>query len=93
MAGFVEGMDRRLATLLPECVDDWVDENNAARAVNVFVDALDLANLGFAGVQAAATGRPGYRPAVLLKLYIYGYLNCVQLSRRLECECEVAISK
>ena len=86
MAGFVEGMDRRQATLLPECLEDWVGENNAVRAVDVFVDALDLANLGFDGVQAAATGRPGYHPAVLLKLYIYGYLNCVQSSRRLECE-------
>ncbi len=66
MAGFVEGMDRRQATLLPECLDDWVGENNAVRAVDVFVDALDLANLGFEGVQAAATGRPGYHPSVLL---------------------------
>jgi transposase len=82
MAGFVEGMDRRQATLLPECLKDWVDENNPVRAV----DALDLAALGFSGVQAAATGRPGYRPEVLLKLYIYGYLNRVQSSRRLECE-------
>ena len=86
MAGFVEGMDRRQATLLPECLEDWVGENNPVRAVDVFVDALDLANLGFDGVQAQATGRPGYHPAVLLKLYIYGYLNRVQSSRRLECE-------
>ena len=86
MAGFVEGMDRRQATLLPECLEDWVDENNPVRAVDVFVDALDLGDLGFDGVQAAATGRPGYHPAVLLKLYIYGYLNRVQSSRRLECE-------
>ena len=86
MAGFVEGMDRRQATLLPECLEDWVDENNAVRAVDVFVDALDLGALGFDGVQAAATGRPGYRPGVLLKLYIYGYLNRVQSSRRLERE-------
>ena len=86
MAGFVEGMDRRQATLLPECLEDWVDENNPVRAVDVFVDALDLAALGFAGVQPQATGRPGYHPAVLLKLYIYGYLNRVQSSRRLECE-------
>jgi transposase len=86
MTGFVEGVDRRQATLLPECLEDWVGENNAVRAVDVFVDALDLANLGFEGVQAAATGRPGYHPSVLLKLYIYGYLNRVQSSRRLECE-------
>jgi transposase len=86
MAGFVEGLDRRQATLLPECLEDWVDENNPVRAVDVFVDALDLAKLGFAGVQPQATGRPGYHPSVLLKLYIYGYLNRVQSSRRLECE-------
>ena len=86
MAGFVEGMDRRQATLLPECLEDWVDENNPVRAVDMFVDALDLAALGFAGVQPQATGRPGYHPAVLLKLYIYGYLNGVQSSRRLESE-------
>jgi transposase len=86
MAGFVAGMDRRQATLLPECLEDWVDENNTVRAVDVFVDALDLAKLCFAGVQPQATGRPGYHPAVLLKLYIYGYLNRVQSSRRLECE-------
>jgi transposase len=86
MAGFVEGMDRRQATLLPECLEDWVDENNPVRAVDVFVDALDLGALGFGGVQPQPTGRPGYHPAVLLKLYIYGYLNRVQSSRRLECE-------
>ncbi len=86
MAGFVEGMDRQQATLLPECLEDWVGENNPVRAVDVFVDALDLAALGFDGVQAKATGRPGYHPAVLLKLYMYGYLNRVQSSRRLERE-------
>ncbi len=86
MAGFVEGMDRRQATLLPECLEDWVGENNPVRAVDVFVDAFDLGALGFAGVHPQATGRPGYHPAVLLKLYIYGYLNRVQSSRRLECE-------
>ena len=86
MAGFVEGMDRRQATLLPECLEDWVGENNPVRAVDVFVDALDLGALGFGGVQPLATGRPGYHPAVLLKLYIYGYLNRVQCSRRLERE-------
>ena len=86
MAGFVDGMDRRQATLLPECLEDWVGENNPVRAVDVFADALDLKALGFAGVEAAGIGRPGYHPAVLLKLYIYGYLNRVQSSRRLECE-------
>ena len=86
MAGFVEGMDRRQATMLPECLEDWVGEYNPVRAVDVFVDALDLGSLGFEGAQALATGRPGYNPAVLLKLYIYGYLNRVQSSRRLERE-------
>ena len=86
MAWFVEGVDRRQATLLPECLEDWVDEDNPVRAVDVFVDALDLAVLGFSSTLPQATGRPGYHPAVLLKLYIYGYLNRVQSSRRLECE-------
>src|SRR5882672_10116366 len=84
MARFVEGMDRGQATLLPVCLEDWVDENNPVRAVDVFVDALDLVELGFDGAQPMATGRPGYKPSVLLKLYIYGYLNRVQSSRRLE---------
>jgi transposase len=86
MARFVVGVDRDQATLLPECLEDWVDENNPVRAVDVFVDALDLADLGFGGVQARATGRPAYHPSTLLKLYIYGYLNRVQSSRRLERE-------
>ena len=86
MARFVVGVDREQATLLPECLEDWVDENNPVRAVDVFVDALDLSDLGFGGVQARATGRPAYHPSTLLKLYIYGYLNRVQSSRRLERE-------
>ncbi len=86
MARFVEGMDRGQATLLPECLEDWVDENNPVRAVDVFVESLDLVELGFDGAQPMATGRPGYKPSVLLKLYIYGYLNRVQSSRRLERE-------
>src|SRR5436190_17836676 len=86
MARFVEGMDRGQATLLPGCLEDWVDENNPVRAVDVFVDALDLVELGFDSAQPMATGRPGYKPSVLLKLYIYGYLNRVQSSRRLERE-------
>src|SRR5258708_38629677 len=84
MAGFVAGLDRGQTTLLPECLEDWVDENNSVRAVDVFVEALDLRDLGFEGVDAAGIGRPSYRPGVLLKLYIYGYLNRVQSSRRLE---------
>src|SRR5256714_4555462 len=86
MARFVEGMDRGQATLLPVCLEDWVDENNPVRAVDVFVDALDLVELGFDSAQPMATGRPGYKPSVLLKLYIYGYLNRVQSSRQLERE-------
>jgi transposase len=72
--------------LLPECLDDWVGESNPVRAVDAFVDALDLAEVGFNDVEPAATGRPGYHPSPLLKLYIYGYLNRIQSSRRLERE-------
>src|SRR5438128_1029994 len=86
MRGFVQGADRQQTTLLPECLDDWVDEGNSIRAVDVFVDALELRDLGFDGVDPAATGRPAYHPSTLLKLYIYGYLNRVQSSRRLERE-------
>ena len=86
MTGFVAGADRAQATLLPECVDDWVDESNPVRFIDAFVDGLDLKDLGFAGVDPADTGRPAYHPSVHLKLYIYGYLNRVHSSRRLECE-------
>jgi len=86
MKRFVEGADRGQSTLLPECLDEWVEESNSVRVVDCFVDALDLADLGFEGVEPAATGRPAYHPSVLLKLYIYGYLNRVQSSRRLERE-------
>jgi transposase len=86
MKRFVEGTDRRQSTLFPECVEDWISEDNPVRVVDVFVDELDLAGLGFDGVDPEATGRPSYHPSVLLKLYIYGYLNRVQSSRRLERE-------
>jgi len=86
MAAFVQGADRGQAALLPECLDDWINESNPVRAVDVFVDALDLRDLGFGGVDPAATGRPAYHPSALLKLYIYGYLNRVHSSRRLERE-------
>src|SRR6202047_699237 len=86
MKGFVQGVDRQQATLLPEYLDDWVDGSNPVRAVDVFVEALELRDLGFDGVDAAATGRPAYHPSPMLKLYIYGYLNRVQSSRRLERE-------
>src|ERR1700720_1118614 len=86
MQGFVQGADRQQTTLLPECLDDWIDESNSIRAVDVFVEALDLRDLGFEGVDPAATGRPAYHPSPMLKLYIYGYLNRVQSSRRPERE-------
>ena len=72
--------------MFPECLEDWIDEDNPIRVVDAFVDKLDLSRVGFDGVVAEATGRPSYHPAVLLKLYIYGYLNRVQSSRRLERE-------
>jgi len=86
MKRFVEGTDRGQSTLLPECLDDWIDENNPVRVIDAFVEALNLADLGFVGVEPEATGRPSYHPSILLKLYIYGYLNRVQSSRRLERE-------
>ena len=86
MRRFVEQADRGQSTLLPECLDDFIDENNPVRVIDVFVDTLDLAQMGFVRVNPAATGRPSYHPSVLLKLYIYGYLNRVQSSRRLERE-------
>ena len=86
MKRFVEGLDRGQSTLFPECLEDWVSEENPVRVIDVFVDELDLAELGFDRVDPKATGRPAYHPSVLLKLYIYGYLNRVQSSRRLERE-------
>jgi transposase len=86
MKRFVEGTDRGQSTLFPECLEDWVDENNPVRVIDVFVDELDLGELGFDGIAPEPTGRPSYHPSVLLKLYIYGYLNRVQSSRRLERE-------
>src|SRR5215470_2191747 len=86
MKRFVAGADRAQSTLLPESLDDWVDESNPVRVIDAFVDALNVAELGFDGVEPAATGRPSYHPSSLLKLYIYGYLNRVQSSRRLERE-------
>ena len=86
MKRFIEGEDRSQSTLFPEHLDDYVGADNAVRVVDVFVDALDLGDLGFDRVVPQATGRPGYHPCVLLKLYIYGYLNRVQSSRRLEQE-------
>src|SRR5205823_10303009 len=85
---FIKGEDRTQVTLLPACLDDYVEAENSVRVVEVFIDGLDLDALGFVGVDPAATGRPAYHPSTLLKLYIYGYLNRVQSSRRLEREAQ-----
>jgi transposase len=86
MKRFIQSVDRTQSTLFPEHLDDYVAEDNPVRVVDVFVEQLDLGQLGFAGVTPMKTGRPAYHPAVLLKLYIYGYLNRIQSSRRLERE-------
>ncbi len=88
MKRFTEGESRTQVTLLPECLDDYITKKHPVRVVDVFVDELDLGALGFEGVDPAATGRPAYHPAVLLKICIYGYLNRIQSSRRLEREAE-----
>jgi transposase len=88
MTRFVVGDDRNQSTLFPERLDDYLGEDNPVRAIDIFVDELDLAKLGFGGVEPEATGRPAYHPATLLKIYVYGYLNRVQSSRRLERECQ-----
>ena len=88
MARYIEGWSRSQSFLLPECVDDYVDENNPVRVVDAFVDELDLGKLGFGRAVPAATGRPAYHPAVMLKLYVYGYLNRIPSSRRLEREAQ-----
>jgi transposase len=85
MTRFVVVDDRSRSTLFPERLDDYLGEDNPVRAIDAFVDELDL---GFGGVEPEATGRPAYHPATLLKIYIYGYLNRVQSSRRLERECQ-----
>src|ERR1700683_5530295 len=89
MTRFVVGEDRSQSTLFPERLEEYLAEDNPVRAIDVFVDELDLAGLGFGGVEPAATGRPAYHPATLLKIYVYGYLNRVQSSRRLERECSI----
>ena len=87
MSGFVEGEDRHQATLFPERLDDYVAEDSAVRVIDVFIDDLDLSGLGFK-TEATGTGRPAYHPSTLLKIYVYGYLNRVQSSRRLEREAQ-----
>jgi transposase len=86
MSRFIEGEDRTQSVLFPERLDDYIGEDNPVRVIDAFVDELDLAKLGFDGVHAEDTGRPGYHPATLLRIYIYGYMNRVQSSRRLERE-------
>ena len=88
MKRFIEGADRNQVALLPECLDDYISEDNPVRAIDAFVEELDLKQLGFAGADPAMTGRPAYHPAVLLKIYIYGYLNRITTSRRLEREAQ-----
>ena len=85
MTGFIEGEARTQATLFPERLDDYIAEENAVRVIDVFLDSLDLSGLGFKTIPAN-TGRPAYHPATLLRLFIYGYLNRIQSSRRLERE-------
>jgi len=86
MAGFIEGIDRGQSVLFPDRLDDWIVEDSLVRVVDFFVEELDLQRLGFARSAPARTGRPGYHPAGLLKLFIYGYLNRIPSSRRLERE-------
>src|SRR4030088_1065809 len=86
MHRFIDGEDRMQQTLLPNSLEDYITEENPARVIDVFIDELDLAALGFAGMTPAATGRPAYHPSTLLKIYLYGYLNRVQSSRGLERE-------
>lgn len=86
MSRFIQGIDRSQATLFPECLDEYVTEDNPVRVIDLFVDRLNLDTLGFSSAQPKDTGRPAYHPSTLLKLYIYGYLNRVQSSRRLERE-------
>ena len=88
MKRFIEGQDRSQSILLPECLEDFVGEDNTVRVIDAFVEELDLASLGFDSVQPEATGRPAYHPSLLLKIYIYGYLNRIQSSRRLEREAQ-----
>jgi len=88
MKRFVEGDDRKQVSLLPECVDDYIGQDNPVRVIDVFVGELKLEDLGFNGTVPALTGRPSYHPGVMLKIYIYGYLNRVPSSRRLERECK-----
>ena len=85
MAGFIQGVSRQQATLFPELLDDYLTDENEIRVIDYFVEGLDLSKMGFK-TGSAVTGRPGYHPSTMLKLFIYGYLNRIQSSRRLERE-------
>src|SRR3984893_2739262 len=86
MSGFIDEADRNQGTWLPERVEEYVSEENPVRVIDAFIGELDLAKLGFEGMEPKPTGRPGYHPATMLKIYLYGYLNRIQSSRRLEQE-------
>ena len=86
MAGYISGENRVQSTLFPEVLDDYIHEDNPVRVVDVFIDELDLTKMGFKRTKPNRTGRPGYDPATMLKIYLYGYLNRIQSSRRLERE-------
>jgi transposase len=88
MKRYVEGEDRSQAIMFPERLDDYIADDNPVRVIDVFIEELDLAALGFQGMQPEATGRPAYHPSTLLKIYVYGYLNRIQSSRRLEREAQ-----
>ena len=86
MSGYIEGAERGQATLFPDRLEDWICEDNSVRVIDLFVEEIDLEQMGFLRIAPARTGRPGYHPSVLLKLFIYGYLNRVPSSRALERE-------
>lgn len=88
MARFIEGVDRTQSTLFPERLEDFIEAENPVRVIEAFVETLDLSELGFERAAPRSTGRPGYHPATLLKLYIYGCLNRIQSNRRLEREAQ-----
>ncbi len=85
--GYIQGEARDQGTLFPVALDDFIPADHMCRVIDAFVEALTMSDLGFGRTQSAKTGRPGYNPRHLLKLYLYGYLNQIRSSRRLETEC------